>query len=139
VSASPATAASADRLPLRKRLALGTEILRAYVAARRELRSGELRDVVRSLRETEDVVAPEVTPRRLAQATSRTLRFVPFDTRCLMTSLVVTRLLARRRIPGVFVLAVSPGPDFAAHSWVECDGRPILAAGDEGFGRLLEL
>ena len=56
-----------------------------------------------------------------------------------MSALVVTRLLARRGVPSVFVLGVSPGPGFAAHAWVECDGRPILAAGDSSFGRLLEL
>lgn len=139
MSAWSAGRTKAAPLSLRSRLSLAAEILAAYTAARSELRRGELRQAVEALRRTNGVVAPQVAPRRLAQAVTRTLRLVPFDTRCLMASLVVTRLLARRGVPTVFVLGVSPGPDFAAHAWVECDGRPILPAGDAGFGRLLEL
>jgi hypothetical protein len=115
------------------------EILCAYGAARLELRRGEIGQAVDAMRRTDRLVRSEVDPRRLAQAVTRTLRVFPFDTRCLMASLVVTKLLARRGVPTVFVLAVSPGPNFAAHAWVECDGRPVLPAGDAGFGRLLEL
>jgi len=129
----------ARRLPLARRVALAAEILVAYGRARVELRRGDLRETVEALRRTSTTAPPDVAPRRLAQAAARTLRFLPFDTRCLMSALVVTRLLARRGVPSVFVLGVSPGPGFAAHAWVECDGRPILAAGDSSFGRLLEL
>jgi hypothetical protein len=139
MTAVPVARMASAPLSLRRRLSLAAEILRAYAAARHELRRGELRDAVEVLRRTDGVIAPEVAPRRLAQAVTRTLRLVPFDTRCLMTSLVVTKLLARRGVPAVFVLGVSPAPDFAAHAWVECDGWPILPAGDAGFGRLIEL
>jgi hypothetical protein len=126
-------------LSLLHRLSLAAEILTAYAQVRKELRRGDLRQTVEALRRTDTIVTPEVGPRRLAQAATRTVRLLPFDSRCLMASLVVTKLLARRGVPAVFILGVSPGPGFAAHAWVECEGRPVLPAGDSSFGRLLEL
>lgn len=129
----------ASPLSLPRRVLLAAEILAAYAQVRSQLRRGDLRETVEALRRTDMIVDPEVEPRRLAQAVTRTIRPLPFDSRCLMVSLVVTKLLARRGVPAVFIIGVSPGPGFAAHAWVECDGRPVLPAGDSSFGRLLEL
>ena len=139
MTALPANHGQAPTLPLRRRISLAGEILAAYYRARRELRRGDLRQTVATLRRTDMISPADLGARRLAQATTRTLHLVPLDSRCLVLSLVVTRLLARRGIASVFVLGVSPGPDFAAHAWVECDGSPVLPAGDGSFGRLLEL
>jgi len=70
---------------------------------------------------------------------ARTLALLPGDTRCLARSLVLTRLLARRGIPAKLVIGARTTPEFLAHAWVECAGHPVLAPGDESFGRLVEL
>jgi hypothetical protein len=64
---------------------------------------------------------------------------VPGDTRCLVRSLVLTRLLARRGIQAKLVIGASAGGEFLAHAWVEHDGYPVLNPGDGSFGRLVEL
>jgi hypothetical protein len=125
-------------LPLQRKAALVAEVLAAYTQARRELRHAGLVAAVEHLRNVEPV--PDgIPPTRLARVVRRTLRPLPVDTRCLMQTLVLTRLLARRGVPGTVVLSVSPGPDFGAHAWVEHEGRPLLPPADEGFERLLEL
>lgn len=78
------------------------------------------------------------TGARLGRAVTRTLRPLPFDSRCLVTALVLTRLLATRGIDSTLVLGVRTGPDFAAHAWVERNGEPLLPTGCE-FHRLTEL
>jgi hypothetical protein len=75
--------------------------------------------------------------RRLGRAVGKTLRLLPTDSRCLIRSLVLTRLLARRAIPNTIVIGVRKAPDFQAHAWVEHEGRPILPAGE--YTRLTEL
>ena len=66
---------------------------------------------------------------RLGRAVTRTLRLVPADSRCLMRSLVLTGLLARRGIDSSLVIGVRPEGEFGAHAWVEHDGRPLLPSG----------
>jgi hypothetical protein len=56
-----------------------------------------------------------------------------------MRSLVLTGLLARRGIESKLIVAVRPGSDFAAHAWVELDGRPLLEPALPPFERLAEL
>jgi hypothetical protein len=69
----------------------------------------------------------------------RLLWYMPGDTRCLVRSLVLTRLLARRGIQAKLVIGARTTPEFLAHAWVEHDGSPVLDPGDESFGRLVEL
>jgi hypothetical protein len=76
---------------------------------------------------------------RLGRAVVRTLAVLPADSRCLMRSLVLTGMLARRGSPGALVIGVKPGEVFGAHAWVELDGRPLLSAGNGEFARLVEL
>ena len=70
----------------------------------------------------------------------RALVLTPGGTRCLMRSLVLLRLLARRGIGDAeLIIAVQPGPAVLdAHAWVELDGRALLPPGD-GHERLLVL
>jgi transglutaminase superfamily protein len=77
--------------------------------------------------------------RSLGWAVARLLAYVPGDTRCLIRSLVLTRLLARRGIEAKLVIGARATPEFSAHAWVEHDGVPVLDPGDESFGRLVEL
>jgi hypothetical protein len=113
------------------RIRLAAEILEAYVAVRRLVRTRTLPETVAVLRgdvdgEARGDAASLAMGRHLASATVRTITLVPSDSRCLMRSLVLTRVLARRRIGSTFVLSVAPGPPFEAHAWVEHAGRPLL-------------
>jgi Transglutaminase-like superfamily len=74
---------------------------------------------------------------RLGSVVQRVLRVLPFDGRCLIRSLVLTRMLARRGIDATLVLGVRAKPEFAAHAWLEREGVAILPTGPE-FHRLAE-
>lgn len=87
----------------------------------------------------EDCEGSHVPGSRLAYIVSSVLRLLPTDSRCLMRSLVLTRLLARRGLPSALVIGVTASPEFGAHAWVEQDGRPLLPAHDAIFARLVEL
>jgi transglutaminase superfamily protein len=127
------------------KLALGLEILATYGRVRWLLWRGDLVSTLERLREQAAVsdVRPggldALSEPRLANAVSRTLRILPTDSRCLMRSLVLSSLLARRRIDSSLVIGVRPAPSFAAHAWVEQRGEALLPAGDEEYRRLVEL
>ena len=76
---------------------------------------------------------------RLARAVQRTLRLLPADARCLMQSLVLTGLLARRGIDTKLLIGVHPGDEFEAHAWVEYSGRPLLPDSQGIYQVLAEL
>jgi hypothetical protein len=80
-----------------------------------------------------------VQAHRLGRAVRRTLRLVPLDSRCLVQSLTLTALLAKRGIGSTLVIGVRPGEKFGAHSWVELHGRALLPTGGEEFERLVDL
>ena len=141
VDQSPA--AHAPRLSPLQRGALAAEILRDYVPAMRTLRANDLPLMARSARAVQPhgrpvpPVEPYVLGRQLGGATIKLLRLLPTDSRCLIRSLVVLRLMRRRSLEGKLVIGVRPGPDFGAHAWVELDGRPVLPPGR--YERLMEL
>jgi hypothetical protein len=125
---------------------LVVEIVGAYVEARRRLRREGLRPALQRLRQP-DAAHPSVLAsardlaacRRLARAVVRTLNVLPADSRCLMQSLVLTRLLARRGIDTRLAISVRRGEDFAAHAWVERDGVALLPGESPAFERLVML
>jgi hypothetical protein len=131
----------AETLPLRRKLALAREIVTAYVRARWLLRRHDLPHVLRQLRNPPRGPRPvaAISDERLARAVRRTLRTLPADSRCLMQSLVLTRLLARRGRSAVLVIGVSPAGTFTAHAWVETEGLPLLPTHEREFSRLAEL
>lgn len=129
-----------------ERVSLALEILAAWACARLSLRGAPIDSAVAALRaggsagsSAEATTERLEEARRLGRAVGRTLRFVPGDTRCLVRSLVLTRLLARRGIPAKLVIGARAQPEFLGHAWVEHEGQPVLAPGDESFGRLVEL
>jgi hypothetical protein len=141
-----------DPIPVGRRLSpaerarLVVEILSSYRRARRNLRRTSIGPAVRDLRGSTQTDANRGTADevlyeawRLGRAVQLTLRFAPGDTRCLTRSLVLTRLLARRGIPAKLVIGACAKPEFSAHAWVEHEGHPVLPAGDDSFGRLVEL
>ena len=128
-------------LPVRLRLV--AEVLAAYAPLYRSMRRDSIETTVASARDArgrrsrlpgED---PDVLALRLGHVTSRTLALLPTDHRCLVRSLVVLRLLARRSLAGTLVIGVRRTETFAAHAWVEHGGQPILPT--LGYDRLLEL
>ncbi len=125
------------------RLALVAEILVEYVPSWRILRNRNVVEMVAAARDVE-ATEPRVpaaqefkTALRLGRAVVRTLRLLPIDSRCLIRSLVLTRLLTRRSIPHTLVIGVRNDPEFMAHAWIEHEGRPVLPAGE--YTRLTEL
>ena len=137
--------APSPRLRPSQRLALGTEIVRAYLAVRRLSSRRKLPEVVIALRQAPAVGGlplpePRVDGIRLGRAVMRALVLTPGGTKCLMRSLVLLRLLARRGALGSeLIIAVQPGPAVLdAHAWVELDGQALLPPGD-GHERLLVL
>ena len=127
----------------RGKAALVAEILAEYVPSWRILGRANVVEMVHAARDVPAtrprVPAPEEhdVARRLGRAVGKTLRLLPTDSRCLIRSLVLTRLLTRRAIPNTLVIGVRKAPHFQAHAWVEHDGRPILPAGE--YTRLTEL
>jgi hypothetical protein len=134
----PADAALA---PL-SRVALVAEIVITYARVRVTLRRRGLPGTVQDLRAVRAVASPGdpvATGRRLGRAVVRTLTPLPADSRCLMRSLVLTRLLARRGIETRLVIAVRAGGHFAAHAWIEHGDAPLLPAGAAAFEQLVKL
>ena len=131
--------------PLRPvaKVALAAEILAEYVPSWWILGRPNVVEMVsaaRDVRPTKPRVPAELEhalARRLGRAVVMTLRLLPTDSRCLIRSLVLTRLLARRAIPNTLVIGVRKEPDFEAHAWIEHEGRPVLPAG--AYTRLTEL
>jgi Transglutaminase-like superfamily len=128
--------------PLEK-LVLVAEILATYVRVRALLWRHDLPLVVSKLRELgADATAPAESVEwewfRYGNATVRVLEALPADARCLMRSLALMTVLARRGISSTVVIGVRTADGFAAHAWIERDEKALLWPG-EGYERLLEL
>jgi hypothetical protein len=124
-------------------MALAAEVLRAYLPMWWRVRRHTLEATVHSARTVRprtvavQTGAETFVAERLGRAASRTLALLPTDSRCLVRSLVVLRLLARHSLNATLLIGVRPGSDVLAHAWVEYDGRPVVPAGD--FDPLAEL
>ena len=131
-----------ERLDNASRVRLAAEILSSYCAARWWLLRLSFPDAVaaaRDIRPDGPVGLSDDQLRsagiRLGSAVQRMLGPLPVDSRCLVTALVLTRMLARRGIDSSFVLGVRSRPRFAAHAWVERGGVALLPTASE-FHRL---
>jgi hypothetical protein len=140
-TAQPAAAPSIPtRLSGAAKARLAGEILLAYFRARRSVRRLDLQSAVRTLRSAgSSPKGDTIGPARLGRAVARTLRLLPTDSRCLMQSLVLSALLARRGIPSQLVIGVTSGTEFGAHAWVESGGIPLLPSREHLYERLVEL
>jgi hypothetical protein len=137
-------AAEASRpLSTPSKLRLVGEILLTYARVRWSMMRRGVPATVSELRACGAVPAEDdhdhvgVNGWRLGRAVTRTLRLLPTDSRCLVRSLVLTGLLARRGIRSSLVIGVRTDQDFEAHAWVEYAGRPVLP--DDGFSPLTQL
>lgn len=129
-----------------ERTALVAEILATYCVLRWEMRDDDLVTTVRRARREllsrQEAGSSDEDHRvgvRLGFAVSRVLRVLPTESACLMRSLVLLRLLARRGLSCSLVVGVSTAPKFAAHAWIEQSGRSLLPSYNPVFTRLVEL
>lgn len=130
-----------------EKLLLIGEILTTYVRVRISLRRFDLVDAVARLRASAPATAGPAPSESAAQATGirlghivqKTISPLPTDSRCLMQSLVLTTVLARRNIATSLIIGVRTNPDFGAHAWIEHDGKPLLPAFDVLDRRLAEV
>lgn len=135
---------SRGRLSSLRHAVLAGEILATYVTVRRLLRRHTLPETLAALRDDGAAPAPAdaaslALGRHLASATVRTITLLPTDSRCLMRSLVLTRVLARRGLDSTLVLSAAAGPRFEAHAWVEHAGEPLLLPGGSDHQQLVRL
>ncbi len=134
-------------LPLGRRVLLVAEILAVYCWVRVRLLRDRFPEALARARDDAVIEpatgdAPAVTymrAARLGRAVQRTLRLVPADGRCLMQSMVLTALLARRGIDTRLVIGVNQGGEFEAHAWVEYRGHSLLPDSQGKYHTLAEL
>lgn len=119
-----------SRVGLRARARLAREIVATYVEVRWLMRRRDVGAVVERLRAgAADRYDPDEACRlgmRLARPVRRTLDPLPWDSRCLMRSLVLLRMLARRGVVCELIIGVLVEDGFKAHAWIEHAGRPLL-------------
>ena len=124
------------------------EILSVYTMTRWRMPRGDIRQIAESTRTLLQGATDTQPPpgqdswqvaAHLGQAVFRTLRVLPTDSRCLVQSLVLSRMLAARGIPSTLVIGAHSRPDFEAHAWVEHEGRPVLPPRGFQDSRLVEL
>ena len=146
-SGGPVIPRNEQPLGLLERLTVVIEVLATYCRVRWTFSRRGLADAVRILR-SEPIDSPPRRPddedafvpvERLAYIVQSVLRLLPTDSRCLMRSLVLTRVLARRGLSSSLHIGVATDPQFAAHAWVEYGGRPVLPNYAGAFSRLHEL
>lgn len=144
----PATVDEARRpFAGRQRLLLTLEIFASYARARWLLAWRDLPGALTALRAvhdpgrewTGDGYLAAVIGARLGSAVRHALSVLPTDSRCLVRSLVLTNLLARRGIGSTLVIGVASNSKFAAHAWVERNGAPLLPTEGYSHQRLVEL
>jgi len=137
-------AALDERWPIRQKLSVGAEAIRAYARVRWVMARNDLGRAVEILRgasgsEGSCGLEEQLVGVRLGRAVTRTLRVLPTDSRCLMQTLVLLDLLAHRGIAATVVIGVQASPDFKAHAWLETGGMTLLWNGGPEYERLLEL
>ena len=125
------------------RVQLIGEIVTLYAVTRWSLRRNDLPATVQKLRTRGERLAarpaPVDDPARLVGITLSVLTRIPADSRCLMRSLVVLGLLARRQVDTRLVIGVNVDAGFTAHAWVERQGVALLPPESFGQGRLVTL
>jgi Transglutaminase-like superfamily len=126
-----------------RRAPVAGETVLVYARARRRMaHEHDVRELLSAARRAlskrpQATSLPEA--RHLARTVSLTLTLLPNDARCLVRSIVLIELLARRGLAATLVIGTNSAPDFSAHAWVELDGEPLLSPAGFGEGRLAEL
>jgi len=130
-------------LPSWTKLALVLEVLAVYARAWLLLRRRDVRTALALLRASRGDgygrIQTYAGAARLGQIVSRLLASTPARSRCLMISVVLSTMLARRGVDSSIVIGVRSGSPFGAHAWAELEGHPLTPAGDSEFERLVTL
>jgi hypothetical protein len=129
------------------KVSLVWEVLFNYARLRPLVGRRDVREIAAAARRPGRLRPPEPThagniwalARHLNRAVDRTLSPLPTDSRCLIQSIVLCRLLAARGVESTIVIGARSQPEFAAHAWVELQGRPVSPVLDFGDTRLAEL
>lgn len=106
-----------------------TLFLRAWtwlVVSSMALRSQPLPQLVAKLDQPPQRRARGISPQRLGRIVARVLRIGPWRARCLLTSLVLFRLLREQGTDAEVVIGLPQHPkDKRAHAWVEVVGVDV--------------
>ncbi|MGH7444947.1 MAG: lasso peptide biosynthesis B2 protein [Longimicrobiales bacterium] len=125
-----------QRLSHRTRTAI--RIVTAFVLIRRMMGRSELPDLVHHLASSARPHRAAQHPRTLGRAVAAVLRVGPLRARCLVTSLVLYRLLREDGYAPVLVIGMPEKADTPmAHAWVEIAGHDV--GPPPGRGHHLEL
>ena len=119
-----------SRMRLLARIRLAVEIWTTYVQVRWLVLRHPIDEVVARLRGGAAADRPaaeaQIVARRLERPVVRSLGILPWDSRCLMRSLVMLRMMARRGVACDLVLGARTQEAFKAHAWVEHEGHALL-------------
>ena len=132
----PATLPAPGDMRARDRLRLVAEILAIYVPSALAVRRGVAMPEHLAHARARTAGRPAAPPGRehelavrLGHIVTDVLDRLPTDRRCLVRSLVLVRLLARRSIDARLVIGVNVDEGFRAHAWVEHEDQPLLPVG----------
>lgn len=113
-------------LTLLEKLRLAHRIWRSYALVRRRVFREPLPELVATLAEPRPFGLSPYPPPRLSRAVHRTLRVGRRRPTCLVSSLVLFRLLREQGDPAQLVIGLPPASKtHEAHAWIEIDGRDI--------------
>jgi hypothetical protein len=112
------------------RVRMALEIWLTYAQVRWLVLRHPIGEVVARLRNGAAADRPaeeaRVVARKLERPVVRSLGILPWDSRCLMRSLVMLRMMARRGVACDLVLGARTDDAFKAHAWVEHQGNALL-------------
>lgn len=127
-----------SRFPLSAKASLTVRIVQNYVAIAVSLRRSPLPDVVRAACRPSRIATMYVPAKRLGSVVGRILKIGPWRARCILTSLVLFRLLREQGDDPHLVIGLpSEARDKDAHAWIELDGVDV--GPPPGKGRHQEL
>ncbi len=114
-----------SRLSLPAKVVLALRVWHSYLLVRRSVKKMPLARLARELSGTKASL-PHYAPELLSHAVARSLRVGRYQPRCLITSLVLFRILREQGDEPVLVIGLPPeGVDHRAHAWVEIDTRDV--------------
>lgn len=123
---SPTVEADRQPLPL---LAKGRLVLRiwlAFLLVQIRLQREPLPELIARLRDPGRPDRRRYPPARLSRAVHKSLRLGERRPRCLVTALVLFRLLREQGDPAELVIGLPPdAPNHEAHAWVELRGADV--------------
>lgn len=115
------------RLGVLAKLVLAARVWGTFAVVAVRVRLDELPNLVARLERPSAVRWPgRVDPRRLGRIVEQVLRVGPYRPRCLLTALVLFRLLHRQGDPAELVIGLPErAPSKDAHAWVEVAGVDV--------------